>query len=123
MRKRIYWKVVFLFDGKRLSAYLGERLNSCALEYPPLALVEANPMSAGIFVFTTKQAAENFRNGPMYAYIPCYGIGPARRFKSIVNSVPSYIEEYFYVKSWDKKTPKQPVIEGSVCFNAVQLLE
>ena len=123
MRKRIYWKVVFLHGGKRLSAHLGERSNSCALEYPPMATVEANPMSAGIFVFTTKQAAENFRCGCMYAYIPCYGIGPARRFKSIVYSVPSYIEEYFYVKSWGKETWKQPVIEGSICFNAVQLLE
>jgi len=124
--KRIYYKVVFhKKDGRRVSAWLGDINSKYSLEYPPMALVEAHPMSAGIFVFDSLEHAKAFRWTPngIFSVVRCYGIGPARQFKNIVASNIKWIEMFFYTKSWGKATPKQEVPPGTVCFNAVQLLE
>ena len=123
--KKIYYKVVKQEDGKRVSVWA---TGSAMLEYPPKALVEANPMSAGIFVFTRENYAMSFCykcniKEMNLVIIKCYGIGPVRRFKTIVDSYRDLIIDWFYVKSWGPETPKQEVPLGTVCFNAVQLLE
>lgn len=123
--KKIYYKVVRKANGKRFSIWAAD---AAQLEYSPMAIVEANPMSAGIFVFTSERYAKAFcfkcnikEMNPVI--IKCYGIGPVRRFKTIVDSFRSLIIDWFYVKSWGPETPKQEVPLGTVCFNAVQLLE
>lgn len=124
--KKTYYKVVFnKTDGRRVSAWLGDIESKYSLEYPPMALVEAHPMSAGIFVFDSLEHAKAFRWTPngSFAVVRCHGIGPARHFKNIVSSYKNWIERFFYIKSWSKETPNQEVPPGTVCFNAVQLLE
>jgi len=123
--KKIYYKVARKANGKRVSIWAAD---AAELEYPPMAIVEANPMSAGIFVFTSERYAKSFcfkfnikEMNPVI--IKCYGIGPVRRFKTIVDSYRDLIIDWFYVKSWGPETPKQEVPPGTVCFNAVQLLE
>ena len=123
--KKTYYKVVKQEDGRRVSIWA---TGFAMIEYPPKALVEANPMSAGIFVFTEEKHARSFsykcnikENSPII--IKCYGIGPIRRFKTVVDSYKDLIVDWFYTKSWGPTTPKQEVPLGTVCFNAVQLLE
>lgn len=123
--KKIYYKVVRKANGRRVSIWAEQKAQ---LEYPPKATVEANPMSAGIFVFTEKKFAKAFCAKSTIAekspiIVKCYSIGPVRRFKTIVDSYPNLIVDYFYTKSWGLETPKQDVPPGTVCFNAVQLLE
>lgn len=123
--KKIYYKVVTIKDGKRISAWA---TGKATLEYPPNAIVEADPMSAGIFVFTAIEHARAFRcKGPMCAnytkIIPCHGIGPARKRKKIIRSYRQAIIKYLYIKSWGKDTEMAIAPEGTICFNAVQLLK
>ena len=125
MPRKIYYKVVRKENDKRVSIWAEQEAQ---LEYPPMELIEANPMSAGIFVFVDKKSAKAFcAKAPIEEKNPiiikCYGIGPVRRFKEIVDSYRDLIIYWFYVKSWGPETPKQEVPPGTVCFNAVQLLE
>lgn len=123
--KKIYYKVVTIENGLRVSAWA---VGKARLEYPPKAIVKADPMTAGIFVFTNEEDAEVFRGkGPMKdnrtKIIPCHGIGPARCFKKIVMSERRNIILYLYTKSWGKNVKMADAPNGTVCFNAVQLLE
>lgn len=123
--RKTYYKVIRKEGAKRVSVWAD---GEAQLEYPPMALVEANPMSAGIFVFTERKFALAFckkhsilENEPII--IKCYGIGPVRRFKTVIDSYRDLIVIFLYTKSWGPETPKQDVPPGTVCFNAVQLLE
>ena len=123
--RKTYYKVIRKEGAKRVSVWAD---GEAQLEYPPMALVEANPMSAGIFVFTKKSYAKAFCTKEAIEVlnpiiIKCYGIGPVRRFKTVIDSYRDLIVIFLYTKSWGPETPKQEVPLGTVCFNAVQLLE